>query len=72
VLQPFEQVGNAMTSNSGGTGLGLPLSRELAVLHGGTLSLTSEPNRGTIVTVTFPENRVVKRRAALPELRAAQ
>jgi signal transduction histidine kinase len=72
VLQPFEQVGNAMTSNGGGTGLGLPLARELAVLHGGTLSLASEPGRGTVVTVTFPESRMVKRRASPAELRVAR
>ena len=70
VLQPFEQVGEAVTSNGGGTGLGLPLSRELVVLHGGTLSLASERGRGTIVTVTFPETRMAKREAAVAELRA--
>jgi signal transduction histidine kinase len=72
VLQPFEQVGNATTSNAGGTGLGLPLSRELAVLHGGTLSLASAPGSGTTVTVSFPESRVVKARHAGAVLRAAE
>lgn len=37
-----------------GTGLGLFLSRETVVAHGGRLSLESEPGRGTIVTITLP------------------
>lgn len=37
-----------------GTGLGLFLSRETVVAHGGRLSLESEPGRGTTVTVTLP------------------
>jgi signal transduction histidine kinase len=59
VLQPFEQVGNAMISNSGGTGLGLPLARELMMLHGGNLTLASKPGIGTTVTIVFPEERVL-------------
>jgi signal transduction histidine kinase len=65
VLQPFEQVGNAMISNSGGTGLGLPLARELMLLHGGNLTLASMPGIGTTVTIVFPEERVLG-----PDLRA--
>jgi signal transduction histidine kinase len=37
-----------------GTGLGLFLSRETVLAHGGSLSLESEPGRGTTVTVTLP------------------
>jgi len=37
-----------------GTGLGLFLSRETVLAHGGSLSLESELGRGTIVTVTLP------------------
>jgi signal transduction histidine kinase len=37
-----------------GTGLGLFLSRETVVAHGGSLSLGSEIGRGTTVTITLP------------------
>ena len=37
-----------------GTGLGLFLSREIAVAHGGLLSLESEPGKGTAVTISLP------------------
>jgi two-component system, NtrC family, sensor kinase len=40
-----------------GTGLGLFLSRETVVTHGGKLSLTSEVGRGTTVTMTLPAKR---------------
>ena len=38
----------------GGTGLGLALSRELATLLGGTLTLASEPGLGAAFTLSFP------------------
>jgi signal transduction histidine kinase len=37
-----------------GTGLGLFLSRETVLAHGGSLSLASETGHGTTVTVTLP------------------
>jgi two-component system, cell cycle sensor histidine kinase PleC len=58
-LQPFRQIDNSLSRIHQGTGLGLPLAKALAELHGGTLAIESEPDRGTSVTVTFPPERVV-------------
>jgi signal transduction histidine kinase len=46
-----------------GVGLGLSLVKSLVELHGGQVSLTSEPGRGTLVTVIFPTDptKVLKR-----------
>ena len=44
--------------NHEGTGLGLPLCKMFAELHGGKLQLTSEVGVGTTVKVIFPESRV--------------
>jgi signal transduction histidine kinase len=40
-----------------GTGLGLFLSRESVVAHGGSLAMTSEIGRGTTLTMTLPAMR---------------
>jgi len=52
----FEPFGRVAKGDAGepGTGLGLPLARALVRLHGGELSLDSQPGRGTAVTATFP------------------
>jgi signal transduction histidine kinase len=58
-LSPFGQVDSRLSRRYEGTGLGLPLARALAELHGGTLTLDSAPGRGTTVRVTLPPERVV-------------
>ncbi|MHA1568088.1 MAG: ATP-binding protein, partial [Alphaproteobacteria bacterium] len=57
-LTPFEQIGSAMVREHDGTGLGLPLVKSLAELHGGGLLIESEVGAGTTVTVRFPAKRV--------------
>ena len=58
-LQPFGQVESAFARNHDGTGLGLPIAQHLAVLHGGTLDLSSKSGLGTRVTVIFPPSRAL-------------
>jgi len=58
VLKPFGQVETALSRKHGGVGLGLPLSKRLAELHGGTLEIASTPGEGTTVAVRFPRQRV--------------
>jgi len=58
-LQRFGQVDSGLSRRHEGTGLGLPLARKLAELHGGWLRLDSEKGRGTTATLTLPPSRVV-------------
>ncbi len=63
-LQPFKQVENSLSRKSEGTGLGLPLSKKLAELLGGTLSIVSAPGRGTVVEIRLPPGVAVDSVAA--------
>jgi signal transduction histidine kinase len=56
VLEPFGQVDSPMSQKHKGTGLGLPLTKELAELHGGSLTMQSSVDAGTTVTITLPRD----------------
>jgi len=58
VLQPFGQVESAHTRSHDGTGLGLPITKSLAEMHGGSMTVESTVGKGTDITVRFPAMRV--------------
>ena len=54
VFERFYRVDPSRARNSGGTGLGLSICRALVQLHGGSLTLESEPGKGSKFTVDLP------------------
>jgi signal transduction histidine kinase len=54
VFDRFYRADPARARTTGGSGLGLPIVRELARAQGGDVSLESEIGRGTVVTVRLP------------------
>lgn len=54
VFEPFTQIDSKLTRRIKGTGLGLPLSRQLAKLLGGDIELRSEVGVGSTFAVTLP------------------
>jgi signal transduction histidine kinase len=58
VTQPFVQAEGSYARRFEGTGLGLPITKALAELHGGRLTLASCPGRGTEAIIVIPASRV--------------
>ena len=54
LFQPFKQIKNPVCKEEKGTGLGLALSRKLAILHGGDIILTSQEGKGSCFTLYIP------------------
>jgi signal transduction histidine kinase len=54
IFEPFVQVGSP-TSDSGGVGLGLAITKELAEAMGGSLRATSQVGVGSTFTLTLPK-----------------
>jgi signal transduction histidine kinase len=52
--EPFWKADKARTRRQGGAGLGLALCHRIAELHGGSLTFSSSPGKGTAVTFTTP------------------
>ncbi|HEV3373986.1 MAG TPA: ATP-binding protein, partial [Xanthobacteraceae bacterium] len=68
--RPFEQVESQLTKSHQGSGLGLAIAKSLTELHGGTMRIRSQIDRGTAVLLRLPadgsisEAEVASERAA--------
>ncbi|MBI3417910.1 MAG: response regulator [Verrucomicrobia bacterium] len=54
LFQPFVQLDSKLSRQYNGTGLGLALVRAMTEMHGGTVSVTSEPGHGSRFTISLP------------------
>ncbi|EFL50050.1 multi-sensor hybrid histidine kinase [Solidesulfovibrio fructosivorans JJ]] len=54
VFERFRQLDSGENRSHGGTGLGLAIAKEFALLHGGDVTLTTNPAGGAVFTVTLP------------------
>lgn len=54
IFEPFYQVDDYFTGQINGWGLGLPMLKTGAELHGGSVSVVSDRGLGSIFTVTLP------------------
>jgi signal transduction histidine kinase len=54
LFQPFQQLDPGLDRRYEGTGLGLALSQRLAQLHGGKITLRSQPGEGSCFTLSLP------------------
>ena len=59
VMRVFGQVDTKLSRQYDGTGLGLPLSKALVELHGGSFDMQSTVGEGTIFTIKLPPERSV-------------
>ncbi len=54
IFERFEQVDSSDARHGSGSGLGLAIARVLVEMHGGRLTVTSEPGVGSVFSVTLP------------------
>ncbi len=57
-LEPFGQIQRRRHGRLEGTGLGLPIARRIAEMHGGTVEIESNPGQGTTARLLLPASRI--------------
>ncbi len=65
-MMKFGRAGGSDLAGIEGSGLGLPLAKELIEAHGGSLIIESRPGAGTTATVILPARRVLAQSLAAP------
>jgi signal transduction histidine kinase len=58
-MSQYGQIDSRVARRHQGTGLGLPICKSLALLHGGTLEIVSTPGAGTMASLVLPAWRIV-------------
>ena len=56
LFERFYRVDKGRSRELGGTGLGLAIVKHIALIHGGTVSVESEPGRGALFTLRLPSS----------------
>jgi signal transduction histidine kinase/DNA-binding response OmpR family regulator len=72
LFQPFVQLDSSLSRQYDGTGLGLVLVKRITEMHGGSISVESQPGQGSRFTVSFPRDGPALSHAEGPVLNQAQ
>lgn len=72
VFEAFEQSDDRVTRQYGGSGLGLTLSRKLARMMGGDLTVTSEMGEGSVFILSLNLTVTIWKKTAVPVLNATE
>lgn len=64
LFQKFSRIPNSLSAASGGTGLGLYWAHRIVELHGGKLTVSSQPQKGSTFKINLPLGKKVSKVAA--------